>query len=366
MATSVETFIQFIANLEDGNQNTPGIENKIHKRLEWTWGLLPGTLAAHLKQFRIFRAGSRLYLPQETSSGNSDRYLMDEGVVLFPRTRILSEAASCWTRDSVESPPERVDEAYDKHCSFNTYLAVSLDDMSPTLSRPHRYISDLPLHLIVLTTYAKLLRCWGDLQPSERTAKWLSLVRRAHASDPTCRTFFASSQFREMEVLYARWLWGVDVADADAESRANNEDQTRLQQPTPVSTVPTTKKRKSTGDAAGDATRSDPRRRLGLLEDRSLPLQPFSRSVNVSARREAQTFTMSFEEIEGERAIRRLLESVHKWLDTSAEAYTDERWLLNDDEIDDDSRERVRKVKTCDLRTPDYKRFNFRSKGSVI
>ncbi|KAJ7702579.1 hypothetical protein B0H16DRAFT_1748234 [Mycena metata] len=145
--TSSETIISLV--LPEGNFDVADA----HHRLEWVWGLRCNHLDDHFETFR----DSTLHA-----------ILTDRALLVIPHRTLIHDLTN---RNSL----------YKGRTSFE-YTIIHLDPTHPT--PPHTIVSELPPHIALLTTGAKIFKAWALLTGQECHELRLALIERSKMASP--------------------------------------------------------------------------------------------------------------------------------------------------------------------------------------
>ncbi|KAJ7042005.1 hypothetical protein C8F04DRAFT_1078005, partial [Mycena alexandri] len=289
-----------------------------HCRLEWTWGLEYGALTDHLEGF------------------NSDRQMAD----------ILAndDLIAVYGRSSFE------------------YLVLPVDPSSGIL--PRLLVSSVPPHVTVAPSVDHLLKRWG-YERDLFDAACESIMQNVAANPPAGATFQPNSHtFAIIQYLHERWATrcvpsrfrGLDDSDGDEEEGVViKSDEGSSTMEWEVATL-----------ASED---EEPQRRLLPHELAADPVVKFRTLVRVADDGDDAISCDSYitglegkpEEFSKASIARAKYDDedaaweqgIQSWAQ-GASVVTDERMLLNDDQIEEDPREQPRVATTLDLEKPDY------------
>ncbi|KAJ7102779.1 hypothetical protein C8R44DRAFT_808529 [Mycena epipterygia] len=165
--------------------NIPGISDEVRNRLEWTWGLGHNHLDEHLEGF-----------------ADLQHLLTDDSLLVIPRSDIMRDV---WTRNRTAKtgvPRSHIQRVYKGAKSFE-YLILPIDASAP----PRILLSDLPPHLVMCTTWGKIMKAWGQLIGTEFDAMRVSLVERSKAAVYGDRPALRLSDLDTLRRTH--WTWSL-------------------------------------------------------------------------------------------------------------------------------------------------------------
>ncbi|KAF8150495.1 hypothetical protein K438DRAFT_1988453 [Mycena galopus ATCC 62051] len=323
---------------------------RIRARLEWSWGLGHGRLDDHLLEF-----------------DDPQAMLMDETILVFPHSDIIRQLY--FHDDSTRQCVLRthIRELYNGLKTFE-YVVVPTDLESPPALRI--LTSELPPHLVLCTTYGKMLKAWGKLPRKVWDGNRASLVKRvkrAQAVPHNGRPEMA--QLTQIQQLHRNWTWAQDVPPSflspDSHGTIVKPEENH-----------TTGKRSSTKRdvdfqaCSSSGSRYEPKRRISPSEIESPPLY-VTQVLGLGNAAEEDDDVISHDSyisgVEGdpEEFVKasvargdyhldaKCLKRIRRWAKRASRAGIDET-LFNNEQIDDDPREQPRDAASVDMAKPDY------------
>ncbi|KAJ7778772.1 hypothetical protein DFH07DRAFT_795956 [Mycena maculata] len=328
MAVATDTLINAASRAY--SPNSPIIVEEIRHRLEWAWGLEYGSLDQHLADF-------------------VDPHLVeistDDTLVLIAPSDLLKELFLVTADLPSSSSKSRVfiQDLYQGHESFE-YLVLPVDPASQVL--PRVVFSPIPPHLTICSSVGKILKRWG-YNRVEFNAIRDSFITLVKTSPPTGATFTPDiDTFIRLRYVHQSWstcyvpprflgLEGPDESDEDAAS--------------------------STMEWEIDTIEDEPQRRLLPHESQRDPVLKIGPLPHDDDDASQENYITGVEDPEEYAKVslargdydRTWLKGVEQWVQ-GASVVVDDQMLLNDGQIEEDSREQPRVATSLDLDRPDY------------
>ncbi|KAJ7491086.1 hypothetical protein FB451DRAFT_1552620 [Mycena latifolia] len=313
------------------NVKNPASCNEIRSQLEWSWGLGYETLDAHVNQF---------------SDSHLEDIVMDDTLILLAHPDIVHKFCVLISSLPFNSRGSRqiVQELYGDSKSFE-YLVLPVDPSSKTT--PRLLISSVPPHLTISTSADKLLKRWGYSR-SDFMAAGASLIALVETSPPTGATFSLNRNiFVDLKYIHERWascyvsptFLGLERSDdGESDSTMEWEVQTmaypdepcRRMLPHEFEQEPVVKIRQPPVDDDDDA---------------------ISQDSHITGADNPEAYAKASME-RADEADRSWLKGIESWAE-SAEG-VDDALLLNDGQIEEDSKEGPRVATSMDLDKADY------------
>ncbi|KAJ6510836.1 hypothetical protein C8R45DRAFT_397264 [Mycena sanguinolenta] len=336
MSIPSSAVIDLVTRISKGDTPT-----QVRKRLEWTWGLGYDHLDEHLQEF-----------------DDPQSLLTDESVLIFPHNDILQQLFYRNMAGKLGVRRPYIQKLYNGDKTFE-YLVLPTDAASPL--PPWIMTSQLPPHLVVCTTFGKMLKAWRKLPGWD--ANLVSVIERAKAVPHNGRPALRLSQLTQMDNITRKWTWADYVPPSFMSA---DSDQTMVE-PEDEHPAAGHAKRKSTSsgfEPSSSGSRHEPKRRV-LLSELELP-PAFAVDCDTDDDDDAISHDSYISGVEGdpEEFVKasvargdyevdpRWLTGIWRWAKRASNAEGDE--TLNDEQINDDPREHPRDVGSLDLGKPDY------------
>ncbi|KAJ7437275.1 hypothetical protein FB451DRAFT_1570734 [Mycena latifolia] len=341
MAISASDIIAFATPTK--NANIPGIHGEVRNRLEWTWGLGHGHLDDHLRGFVD---------PQHV--------LINTALLIIPPPGITYKI---WGRNTsrMKSGVRRshIQKAYKGQDSFE-YLVVPIDPADPI--QPRMWISNIPPHLAICTTFSKISKAWAHLTGRESTVIKKSIIERSKpVTAPNPAFALDVSIFDVMQGLY--WFWSQDDWVPDS-FLSEDSDQTMVEEeeePEPKLSVRMIS-RQTAGSSAScyrepqrrllpSELQQDPQHRLFPSEDGDDDSDDsMSSDSHITGVEDPEEFMKANGDYETDRT---WLKGIESWVQ-NAEGVDDDAMLVNDGQIEAGAKEGPRVATSMELDKPDY------------
>ncbi|KAJ7436191.1 hypothetical protein B0H11DRAFT_2295014 [Mycena galericulata] len=344
---SIPTTFLVNAAIQEYDKDTPGISDETRCRLEWAWGLRYGGLDEHLRGY---------------SDSAFTETLIDENLVLVPNPETIRKFL-CETLNAaltLAKPHTMILELYEGSKYFE-YLVFPVGHSSNT--PPRILVSDVPPHLTVGPSVAKMLRC-SEYNPSTFATLRDSLVVLIGRSPPSGASFtLRTDDFTNLKYIYDSWssclvpprFLGLEDPDETV-----LEELMRRADESPVDAESSTME----SELDSVSTYEEPCRRLlpHELEDNHFVKIRQSPSVeddgisfdsHITGVDDPNEYAKASVERGDYKMNRRWLKGMTKWVQT-ASGVVDDKMLLNDGQIEEDCSEQPRVATSLDLDKPDY------------
>ncbi|KAJ7700813.1 hypothetical protein B0H17DRAFT_1327837 [Mycena rosella] len=328
----------------------------IRSRLEWSWGLEYGTLDEHVQRFCAFSDLMTEPVLAENSKDPADPHLtdimMDDTFILVANgdlVRKLYFVASNLSESYRESRIA-IQDFYEGAKIFE-YLVLPVDPA--TKIAPRLLLSPVPPHLTISISVDKLLKRWG-YSSFKFDAAAKSLIKFSEASPPTNATFLPDlDTFVHLRCTHERWAMCYIAARFFGEDSEMEEASDGAQSSTMEWEVQTI------------SNFDEPCRRMLPHEFEQEPVVKIRQALVYNEEDEAiscDSHITGAEDSEeylkasiarADYADPSWLTWVENWAE-GAERVDDDEMLLNDEQIEEDSKEGPRVATSLDLTKPDY------------
>ncbi|KAJ7700816.1 hypothetical protein B0H17DRAFT_1046721 [Mycena rosella] len=324
--------------------NTPGIFEDIRSKLEWAWGLQYGSLNDHLRGF---------------ADPSFADILMNDGLIVIPHQAILCKIFTMCFHAKLSAPRPHIQSLYEGTAPFE-YLLLPVDASAAT--PPQVVVSEVPPHLTICSTIAKIHKR-GVYAPRDLGALAKCLARLIQDSAIVDTRFsFGSSTFNYMRFLYDAWSAGyvppsflglagpdeMDLADMIVQEESDSKN-TMGWEVTTVSTE-TSARRLLPHELEQEPAAVQRLRQMRRSEEEDDAL---SYDSHISGVEEPEEYAKASIARGDHKTSRRWLKGMESWRQ-SASCVVDDQMLLNDGQIEVDSKEGARVATSLDLSKPDY------------
>ncbi|KAJ7601606.1 hypothetical protein DFH06DRAFT_1482814 [Mycena polygramma] len=324
MATSASLITLATLVHED---DIPGTLDQVRDRLEWTWGLGRNHFDEHLQGFP-----------------HPHRVFTDDSRLVFPHTSIIQKISLRNAKAKFGARRPHIQKVY-KGCTSFEYLVVPIvPGSAPTFT----LISDVPPHLALCTTSAKIMRAWGYLTGRDYDAVQLSLIERINTAWPT--DTFDVSTIDTIENMHHYW---TSVDHVPPSFLFEHSDQAKL-----AESVRSLSDSGFSSNMAWEVGSSascyhEPKRRL-LPSERQADFPSANIRMFPSAdgmEDDGDNVMSEDSEDPEENADLAWMDVISQWAEGATDADAD---ALNDAQIKEDSKEAPRFAASLDLAKPDY------------
>ncbi|KAJ6606151.1 hypothetical protein DFH09DRAFT_1353362 [Mycena vulgaris] len=313
------------------SRRSPVPRDKIRYMLEWSWGLEYGTLDEHVNKF---------------SDPHLADIMMDDNLILVAHSALVRKIYLLASNLPLRATGLRtmVQDIYEDCKSFE-YLVLPVDASSGIT--PRLLISSVPPHLTIPTSVDKLLKRWVDFD-----AAGDSLITLVETSPPTGATFIPDSFMR---LRYTHEAWATCYVSSrflGLEDSDEGEDVDDAESSTMEWEVQTL------------SYSDEPSRRLLPHEFDQEPIVKIHRVPSTEEEDDAISYDSYITGADDPEAYAKAiasggyeadsswLEGIESWAE-SAKGFDDEM-MLNEGQIEEDSKEGPRVVTSLDLDKPDY------------
>ncbi|KAJ7778771.1 hypothetical protein DFH07DRAFT_795953 [Mycena maculata] len=296
--------------------DSPIIIDEICHRLEWVWGLEYGVLEEYLSKF---------FDPQLVN------ILIDDDLILLAHPDLIRKTLLAGNPHSSSKPRTVIQDSFE-------YMVLPVD---PTSRAPARVLSSsIPPHLTICSSVGKILKRWGYSQV-EFDAVRDSFIELVKTSPPAGSTFIPNDgAFINLQYLHETWstcsvssrFLGLEDSDEKEES---DEDTAS-----------------STMEWEIERSDDEPQRRLlphEFEKDPVLKIRPVQVVDDDDEALSQDSYITGIEDPEEYVKTSFVRGDYDRtWLKAM------ERWMLNDGQIEEDSREQPRVATSLDLDKPNY------------
>ncbi|KAJ7778777.1 hypothetical protein DFH07DRAFT_1056164 [Mycena maculata] len=314
--------------------DSPIIIDEICHRLEWVWGLEYGVLEEYLSKF---------FDPQLVN------ILIDDDLIPLAHPDLIKKIFLAKITGTSSKPRIMIQELY-QGCQSFEYLVLPVD---PASGVPPRVLSSsVPPHLTICSSVGKILKRWGYSR-AEFDAVRDSLIELVQASPPAGSTFIPNvDAFINMQYLHETWstcsvssrFLGLEDSDGEEES---DEDTASSTMEWEIETLDDEPQRR----LLPHEFEKDPVlkiRPVQVVDDDDEVLSQDSYITGVEDPEEYAKASLARGDYD-----RTWLKGMEQWVQ-GASAVVDDQMLLNDSQIEEDSREQPRVATSLDLDRPDY------------
>ncbi|KAJ7778776.1 hypothetical protein DFH07DRAFT_795971 [Mycena maculata] len=314
-------------------RDSPVIIDEICHRLEWVWGLEYGMLEGYLSKF---------FDPQLVN------ILIDDDLILLAHPDLIRKIFLAKITGTSAKPRIMIQELY-QGCQSFEYLVLPVD---PASGVPPRVLSSsVPPHLTICSSVGKILKRWGYGHTDFATLRG-SFIDLVKMSPPAGSTFIPNvDNFINLRYLHEAWstcpvssrFLGLEDSDEEEE---NDGDAAS-----------------STMEWEIETLDDEPQRRLLPHEFKKDPVLKI-RPVQVVDDDDAISHDSYITGVEDPEEYAKVslargnydctwLKGMEQWVQ-GASVVVDDQMLLNDGQIEEDSREQPRVATSLDLDRPDY------------
>ncbi|KAJ7778778.1 hypothetical protein DFH07DRAFT_539809 [Mycena maculata] len=315
--------------------DSPIIIDEICHRLEWVWGLEYGVLEEYLSKF---------------SDPQLVNILMDDDLILLAHPDLIRKIFLAKITGTSSKPRIMIQELY-QGCQTFEYLVLPVN---PASGVPPRLLSSsIPPHLTICSSVGKILKRWGYGYTDYDTLRD-SFINLVKTSPPAGSTFILNvDNFINLRYLHKAWsicpvssrFLGLGDSDEEKES---GEDAASSTMEWEIETL---------------SNSDEPQRRLlphGFEKDPVLKIRPVQVVDDDDDAISQDSYITGEDPEEYAKASlvrgdydRTWLKGMERWVQ-SASVVVDDQMLLDDGQIEEDSREQPRVATSLDLNRPDY------------